>query len=483
MEGALVGVVLAAPLISCSFMRNRSLLLRLLSAGLLCCSTSFWVHFSYAFPDLPLEGIKGTAVFSPSSIALTEHPFGDRWTYKGTICSFVLLGKENALKDIKNVPVSIHLPKKGNSSRPLATNHCLVSGTLKKTKNGNYFLQPSQEKEWIPIEQTWAPAELRHQLKKYVKNEIQLRYGHDLSSTFLAGMATGDFNDRLLAQDFGRFGLQHIMAISGFHFAIIAGFFSLLLRIFLRRRTAMILLVFMLTSYFLFLGASASIMRGWAMCSIACIGIILERRPYGLNSLGVAGMAVLLYDPLQVLNLGFQFSFAVTAAILLLFEPIDIFLQKAFKKRSLAEALAMPSIDKHGYILLDAIRQGASMTLAVNFAALPLTLFYFQKFPLMSLLFNLFFPFFVSVAIILLLLATGAGLLCAPFGRWIDQINSLYTQALLNFTTYTPRSFDVYLRTPELAPWVPLLFITLMLFTGIYWRHTVADNKQNPGFI
>ena len=187
----------------------------------------------------------------------------------------------------------------------------------------------------------------------------------------------------------------------------------------------------------------------------------------------------MLYDPLQLHSLGFQFSFAVAAAILLFLSPIDELLQKAFKKRSLQEALSMPVADKHAYILLHILRQGVSLTLAVNLIAMPVTLFYFQKFPWMSLLFNLFFPFFVSIAMILLFAGIGLTFIVPYFGEAIHQFNNIYTQLMLNFTNYTPKAFDFYLRSPEIPAWLLLVTLTLFYCTGIYWKHCHDCRQQN----
>ena len=148
-------------------------------------------------------------------------------------------------------------------------------------KEWKIFLQTSKLSAWKPIEGTWSPAENRYQWKQGFASLLQKHYQNPQSQSFLTGIATGEFDDRLMAQDFSRFGLQHIMAISGFHFSIIAGFFSIILSAILPKRAALLLLVFLLSSYFLFLGTTASIMRAWIMCLIACLGVIFRGNHIG----------------------------------------------------------------------------------------------------------------------------------------------------------------------------------------------------------
>lgn len=478
LEASFVWLALLTPLLCRPPFSSKQFIWRLASAALLCACTAGWVHQAYALPSLPSAGIKGQAVVAISSIANQAHPFGARWIYRGTLLHFIQEGREQPAPFLKNVPLTVSLPDQQDVLRPPATSSYLITGALKATQAGNYFLQTSKQQAWLPLKNAWSSAEMRYQLKQSFAALIKENYQHQQSQSFLSGIATGEFDDRLLAQDFSRFGLQHIMAISGFHFSIIASFFSLILGVFLPKRAALLLLIFLLSSYFLFLGATASIMRAWIMCLVACLGLLFERQPYGLNSLGVALMGVILYDPLQVYSLGFQFSFATTAAILLLYAPIDQLLQKVFQKRRLEEALEMPLADRHAYIILSIIRQGLSLTLAVNLIALPLTLFYFQKFPLMSLLFNLFFPFLVSIAIIFLLAGLGLTLVIPPLGRFIHHFNDFYTQLMLNFTTYTPKAFDLYLRAPELPPFSIVAIVTVVFCAGIYYKARLESQSS-----
>src|SRR5262249_55475973 len=156
----------------------------------------------------------------------------------------------------------------------------------------------------------------------------------------------------------------------------------------------------------------------------------------------IALLAILLFDPLMAKGIGFQFSFATTAAILLLFSSCDVAMQMIFNKRPLSQITKMDRTNQHGYFLLSTIRQGLALTLAVNLVALPMTLFYFHKFPWMSLIYNLFFPFLVSVSMLLLIIGTLSQLLFSPLGEWVHACNNVYTHYMLNYTYNMPTSVD-----------------------------------------
>lgn len=455
----------------------KRLLLRFSTAALVGLSMFLWISASYISPSsLPLKGLKGEALVAINSLSKVSHPFGDKWLYRGAILQLTPEGHATPIPTLKNLPVTISLPDKEDLIRPSASSNYLIRGILKASKSGKYYFQTTRQHPWTPIVGTWSAAEWRYRVKEMAIGTINERYTHSGSQTFLSGLATGSFDDRLMALDFSRFGLQHIMAISGFHFSLIASFFSVLLGTFLNKKRAFTILSILLTTYFVFLGPTASIIRAWVMCLIACGGILLERPTFSLNSLGMALMVVLLIDPLQIHSLGFQFSFGVTAAILLLFAPIDSVMQQALKKRTLEEALNLRRLDRHAYILLSIIRQGASLTLAVNLVAIPITLFYFQQFPFMSILFNLFFPVLVGIAMILLIFGLSTDLIFPVGSNPIHSINNMFTQIMLNLTTYTPKAFDVYLRSPPLPAWSIMICCCAIFCTGVYWSR--RDEEQ-----
>jgi competence protein ComEC len=123
------------------------------------------------------------------------------------------------------------------------------------------------------------------------------------------------------------------------------------------------------------------------------------------------------------------------------------------------------------------IRQGISLSLAVNLAAIPMTLYYFGMFPLLGILFNLFFPFLISLSMLLLLI--GLALIPLQIGYFVNSFNDLYTQIILNFTSFTPRVFDFYLTTPLLPSWLILIYISLYLGISIVWKNNLNTQMKD----
>lgn len=409
-----------------------------------------YVKGLYIFPEGNLDPIREEGIFSIDSLSFKKTHFGTFWVYKGTLKRFA---------EFRNVPVAISIPNRSDYHRPPAECDYCVQGTLKRVSSHQFQFKWDGSTPWKRVPDTASWAEKRYQAKQIVSALIHRHISNPRSATLLAGLATGDFDDTHMQYQFGRFGLQHIMAISGFHFSILAAFFSFTLQLFFERKWSSSLLIAILSTYFLFLGTAPSILRAWISILIVLGGYLFEKKGNGLNSLGVGLLAVLIYNPLYVLSLGFQFSFAATAAIFLLYPPCEDLLALCLQKRNLQRALKMSLLDQHGFILLTWLRKGLALTLAVNLVALPMMLFYFQKFPLLSLFYNLFFPFLISVAMLLLLL----GMLCP----WIHPLNSWFTEKVLDLTYNMPKSFDYTIWWSDLeAEWV-VVWVTGIFFLGV----------------
>lgn len=429
----------------------------------------FFTANRHQFPNDVQDGIEGVGHIEVSSLSSSSMPFGPLWMFKGTLLAFYPAHPQAAEKPsiVKNIPIRISLPKHNTEQRPLATHRYFIPGHLKKNERGGYAFFIKKNASWNKGEKIFGLAEWRFAAKKNFKEHLHKVIEDKHVAAFLSGIVTGEFDDLQLSQQLGRFGLQHLMAISGLHFSLLASMLAFTMSALFSKRLASVLLIILLSTYFIFLGNSPSILRAWIAISLLFVGQLFGKRSSALNTLGVALLVIVLLNPISIQSLGFQFSFAITAAILLGYVPCDLLLQKLFAKRTLSHLMAMPLLEQHGYLFLCFLRQALSLSLAINIIALPLTLFYFQTFPLLSLIYNLFFPFMFSFSMLLLVLACFWGPLIPWLSIQIHGINESYTHFLLNFAFNLPRSFDVQITYSSLsAEWI-LLFVFLAFVVGI----------------
>lgn len=279
-----------------------------------------------------------------------------------------------------------------------------ISGTLEQ-KRDFFIFTPIKEATWKGLGADFCLPKARLICKLFLAKQISKLYPTPTVHHFLTAITLGVLDNPLLRFCFGKLGLQHILAISGFHFAILSLCVGFALRLLLPRKLAIYSLIFLLTLYFLLLGTAPSILRAYLATILYLIGSLMNVRPRAINLLSAALILELLIAPTSVVSLGFQLSFLATAAILFLCPLVKPWIDNLLPRRPLQRALRLPSIEKPIYLICSALRPILTVNIAVFLVILPASLYYFSTFPLSSLLFNLFIPLCVTLSISLFLLA------------------------------------------------------------------------------
>lgn len=123
--------------------------------------------------------------------------------------------------------------------------------------------------------------------------------------------------DPALRQTFARAGLAHLLAISGMHVGLLAGFLLLLARAAgLGRNAAIGATLATLAAYLALIGAPPSALRAGLMLALVLTTFMLQRPAALLPAVALAAWLILLLSPLTLLNPGFQLSFGGVLAIL-----------------------------------------------------------------------------------------------------------------------------------------------------------------------
>jgi len=183
-------------------------------------------------------------------------------------------------------------------------------------------------------------------------------------------------------------GTLHVVVVSGQNITILAGFVMALAGL-LKRRTAVVLTILVIILYTILTGAEPPVVRAAIMGGLAYIAQGLGRQFWSFLALILAAVLMLFYNPLFILNLSFQLSFAATFGIVVLV-PRILRLFKNFPP-VLAQALAVST----GAYLMTAPIIAYSIgriSLVSIFANLGI---YFLVFPLMLLGFVALFALLV----------------------------------------------------------------------------------------
>lgn len=130
--------------------------------------------------------------------------------------------------------------------------------------------------------------------------------------------------NREVRNRFSATGVAHILAVSGFHVAIVCGFLSFLLSFLPRKGLGKwfryLLTIVLLWTFVAVTGFAASAVRAGLMLTLFLTGLLLGRLTERYNILAASAFCMLVYEPLYLFDIGFQLSYLAVFSILY-FQP------------------------------------------------------------------------------------------------------------------------------------------------------------------
>ncbi|SHI74743.1 ComEC/Rec2 family competence protein [Flavobacterium haoranii] len=237
--------------------------------------------------------------------------------------------------------------------------------------------------------------------------------------------------DPSIIENYQNSGVIHILAISGLHVGILYLFIGFLLKPIGNSKKGLILKLVLtlsfLWSFAILTGFTASVTRAVTMFSIIAIGRALNRDTSIYNSIAFSALLLLVFKPNFIFDIGFQLSYAAVLSIVA-FQPF--FKNLYFTK----------------FKIVNYFTDLVMVSLAAQIGVLPLSIYYFNQFPVLflaaniviiplttavvitslaTLILNFIFP---SLAILLGKLASFCIQLMNMYAEWIASFNGLVIQ-------------------------------------------------------
>ncbi len=271
----------------------------------------------------------------------------------------------------------------------------------------------------------WLQSMFIQPISGYGQKTFQ-RFLHGPSAALVQALLLGEKQDleREKITKFQNVGVVHVLAISGLHVGFIVIFamtgFSLLR---IPRQLRFWLLLVILFIYGAVVQFKPPVVRASLMALFYLYAERLERKPVADNLLAGAALIILIVNPQELFNPGFQFSFVAVAAILHgagqfdQWIPLRLWIQKrsssTFFPRLIINIIWMPLL----------------VSLAAVLGTLPLTAYYYGMIPVVVLFANLLvIPLIagiVMLALFMLILRPFSGFLTTGIGEIIDLIHNL----------------------------------------------------------
>ena len=326
---------------------------------------------------------------------------------------------------------------------------------------------------------------IRGRARQILNQVIHQSREQQIAQALLLGIK--DYLDQEVKTAYASVGAMHVLAVSGLHVGII---YLILLALLKPLRLLpygsyfiFILLITGIWLYALLTGFSPSVMRAATMFSVVSLKEISIRRANIYNSLGLAAIVILLIRPDYLFAVGFQLSFIAVFGIVHLYPIIH--------------GLWQPS-----NWVLQKVWTLSGISLAAQLATFPLSMYYFNQFPVYFLVSNLVVIPGAFVLLLLGLFTIVLGFISTSMAQLPGYLldSALY---MLNESVFTidqlPFSLITGLYISSVEVWLcyaaMILFllsihyrsyaalVTSMIFLmlqmgSIHWRHWHASQQQ-----
>ena len=256
---------------------------------------------------------------------------------------------------------------------------------------------------------------------------LQKIFNHYFTDESVRGVAEAivfgykdELNDDWL-EAFSKTGTIHVLAVSGLHVGIIYTLLSYLLMLGSSKgRSRVIKSIVILLSLFLYClvtGFSPSVSRAAIMFATVIVAKAFQRKTNLYNTLSFACFILLLLNPLNIYNVGFQFSFLAV---------IGIVLYTDYFKR------IWRSSTKIG----DKVMTLLCVSLAAQLTTFPLGLYYFHQFPNYFILSNLLVIPCISIVLYLGVFMVICTFIYQPVAQFLADLAEVYIRFIVQVASY-----------------------------------------------
>lgn len=203
--------------------------------------------------------------------------------------------------------------------------HVGATGVVRTRKHPPVLLDP-----FVPSISTRL-----HRYRYFLRERIRNVLAASSHAGIVEALVIGEQGDMTPAdkQLFRKTGVSHLVAISGMHVTMVAGFVGMIagglwrrslfirhwqLPLLLPAQKLAVIAGFLAASvYVLLAGCGIPAQRAWCMLTVAMLGMLSSRRIPASVTLSIALFVVLLIDPWAILSPGFWMSFSAVACIVL----------------------------------------------------------------------------------------------------------------------------------------------------------------------
>lgn len=288
----------------------------------------------------------------------------------------------------------------------------------------------------------------------WVKNHVEESIEENLSpehAGLLRGILFGEKElDSQIQGAFVQAGIAHVLAVSGLHVGFLIGFISAICNFFkVSNPIKFAIYIGALLFYILITGGTPSVIRASIMAWISLLSKLISKKYDGISALSLAGLVILVSNPLLLYTASFQLSFLASLFIILLYSS---FLER------LQRITFFPS----------SIQSTLGVTIAAQLGILPASLYHFHEFSVIALITNLVVIPLIGVVLLVSILAIISYFILPFIGKYLFFLAGFAFQFLIEIAeTFSSIPF-ASISLPSFTWWGMIIYIFLLLILGSY---------------
>ena len=266
-------------------------------------------------------------------------------------------------------------------------------------------------------------------------------------------------------------GTFHVLAVSGLHVGLIAMFCYLGFGCFrLPQKVVCLLTITAVLIYACLIGFRPSVFRASLMAILFLFATVIDRDADLFNLLGFAALALLLLNPLQVWDVGFQLSFVAVAAIVYFVPKMEKPLRRLWEnKDDAASQQPIPILTKFRQTAVKWLVLSYLVTLAAQIGTTPLIAYHFFRTYPLGLIVGPFAVGLVSLIVGVGMVSVCVGFIYLPFAKLLALLNHAIIFIFLTLIDLFGQAWGVVKLAP---PTFGIFALYVAIFLGIAnWHH------------
>ena len=121
-------------------------------------------------------------------------------------------------------------------------------------------------------------------------------------------------------------------------------------------------------------------------------------------------------------------------------------------------------IERLAYLFCCFFRGALAITLAVHIASIPLCLYHFGTFPLLSLIYNIFFPWLTGITMVGFMTASLCSFFLPFLSNLLYSVNTSFTSFLIELSSHPPSLLQYNISVSGIPGSLVILYLTALLF-------------------